>query len=389
MKIGFDAISITGFGGVVTYTQNLIFAFLKKIPEVEVHLFTAFGRSIRLKRIFGNPPRLKIQTCLLHPGMIGKHMAPLLVPINRFIWNRLASKLDMIHYTDPFRFPRVQFGNFVATIHDMVCYYDWLKPHQGSHRRVIAKTLKNTPLIVKNARRIFVPTEFVKRDLLRYFPQAESRVQVIHEAANSIFRMISADWEQIRKYNLSPDTPFFLYVGGFVMRKNMTRLLEAYHSLPNSVREEFRLVCVGGGSKEEMAIVHAKIDELSLWKNFIHLQGISDEDLVSLYNAAFATVYVSLSEGFGLPVLEAMQCGCPVITSNCSAMAEVAGDAALLVDPHSVESIRDGMLRLIDDPPLRSSLVEKGLKRAKHFSWEKTARETYQGYEAVLNEEFS
>ncbi len=175
---------------------------------------------------------------------------------------------------------------------------------------------------------------------------------------------------------------FILFVGSVEPRKNLKSLLEAYTRLPNNVKNDCKLLIAGfkGWKNNEI------MDLLKKEKKHVEYLGyVGKQLLADLYKNALCFIYPSLYEGFGLPPLEAMACGCPVIVSNVASLPEVCGDAACYVDPHNVESISEGLYQLLIDESLRHSLVKKGLERAKRFSWEKTAKEHIKIFEEIHN----
>ncbi len=171
---------------------------------------------------------------------------------------------------------------------------------------------------------------------------------------------------------------YFLLVAQYQPKKNIDRTIEAYKQLPESDRPEFKLIIPGYNGK----FIEKDIKGLTIIN-----KGFTQKELSEFYNNAMAFVFPSLHETFGMPILEAMSCGCPVITSNVTACPEVAGDAALLVNPYSVEEIREAMERIIDDKHLREELSEKGIERAKQFTWEKSAQKHLEVFRKVLNGE--
>ena len=187
--------------------------------------------------------------------------------------------------------------------------------------------------------------------------------------------------ETLRRYGL-PDK-FFLFVGTLQPRKNIARVIEAYRSLPQGIRNEVPLVIVGraGWQCDEIAdaLASGNYGTSVFW-----LRHLPDDDLLAVMKAATALVFPSLYEGFGLPVLEAFAAGTPVITSNGTSLPEVAGDAALLVDPVDIASIAEAMLRLLENPELVNILREKGYVRAREHSWDRTALMTLDVYRRVL-----
>lgn len=175
---------------------------------------------------------------------------------------------------------------------------------------------------------------------------------------------------------------FIMCIGSVEPRKNLRRLLEAYVSLPDSVKKNCKLLIAGFKGWENKEIM----ESLKSAEGYAEYLGyVSNEMLSALYRSATCFVYPSVYEGFGLPPLEAMACGCPVVVSNVASLPEVCGDAAFYVDPYNVESIAEGMYKVLTDDELRQNLIKKGLERAKLFSWEKSAREHIKVFEEVLN----
>jgi glycosyltransferase involved in cell wall biosynthesis len=177
-----------------------------------------------------------------------------------------------------------------------------------------------------------------------------------------------------------------LYVGRFHGRKNLLRLLDAFNAVQPQLAPEFKLVLVGGDQYHGYQVFD-RIKELKLQDRVICPGYVAKEDLPIIYRQARCFVYPSLFEGFGLPPLEAMASGTPVITSNNSSLGEIAGDAAVLVDPYDTDSIRHGLVNVLLDEDMQASLREKGLQHAKKFSWAKAAEETNKVYELVANAE--
>ena len=197
----------------------------------------------------------------------------------------------------------------------------------------------------------------------------------------SDFVPIPSESNDLQTFGLHSEDPFFLYVGRIDARKNIERLVQAYLKLDRDMTERIKLVLIANGTELHQQQFR---DQFLCHKNIIHLTGVGNTDLARLMSRAIALAFVSLKEGFGIPILEAMQCGCPVLTSNVTSMPEVGGDAALYVDPYDVTAIRDGLRKLADDDDLRESLRAAGFRRASDFSWSRCATKTHAGYEAVL-----
>jgi len=187
-----------------------------------------------------------------------------------------------------------------------------------------------------------------------------------------------------RRMGSFPDH-YILFLGNLEPRKNLVRLLAAYRSLPGSLRRRFPLVIAGASGWHTHELKKA-LRQFQKSEKPILTGYVSQELLPDLYRGASLFVYPSLYEGFGLPPLEAMACGVPVITSNCPSLSEGVGDAAVEIDPYRVEELAEGMNLVLSNESLQGEMKEKGLKRAQMFSWEKTAKKTLQAYEEILEE---
>jgi glycosyltransferase involved in cell wall biosynthesis len=208
-------------------------------------------------------------------------------------------------------------------------------------------------------------------------------VVVVPLAAGRQFRPVEAAeaGPVLEKYGV--ERPYILYVGALESRKNLPRLLEAYARL-RKWSARWKLVIVGA-RKWKFTPIFEAVQRLGLEPHVHFTDYVADEDLPALYRGAELFAFPSLYEGFGLPVLEAMACGTPVVTSNRSSLPEVAGDAALLVDPLDVEAIAGAMQRVLADEALAAGLREIGLARAAQFTWERTARETVAVYKKAID----
>lgn len=259
----------------------------------------------------------------------------------------------------------------VVTIHDLkyVRYpnflSNWLKALYL--RRIIINTLYD-------ASHIIAVSDSTRRDLVDLGADAK-KTSVIHEAS-----VIDPPIERSSEKDVFFSGRYFLFVGENRPHKNLDRLLKAFQLLVQDFPEESpHLVIAGNGTQA----LREKIVKFGLADKTIVLGAVSDEDLVRLYSGAFAFVFPSLYEGFGLPVLEAMSFGVPVVTSNITSTAEVAGNAAILVNPYSIEAIKRGMVELMIAPSRYVKLVIQGPERARLFSWEKTAQETINIYDQL------
>jgi alpha-1,3-rhamnosyl/mannosyltransferase len=230
---------------------------------------------------------------------------------------------------------------------------------------------------------IIVPSAATGRDLAARFPLARTRIRVIPHAPSERFVPLrSEDCLPVLARHGLAHGDYLLFVGNVEPRKNLRALVEAYGRMRQATPLSPRLAIAGGAGWKNQEI-HQAAATSPVAADIRFLGHVSDADLPSLVSGALAFVYPSLYEGFGLPPLEAMACGTPVITSNRSSLPEVVGDAALVVDPDDRMELADAMARLVSDARLREHLRARGLERAQGFSWDETARRTIEVYEDV------
>jgi len=260
--------------------------------------------------------------------------------------------------------------NQVVTIHDAAVR---AVPHAyGRMFRAWYRLL--LPWIARMSKRVFTVSQFSKSELIRWFAMPEKKCVVISEGKEHI-ESVKSDNGILTRFGLI-DKPFVLAVSSLSPNKNFRAIVEALQWLGDV---QFDLVIAGGTNPRIFA------DSTQLLPDFVkHVGYVSDGELKALYEHASCFIYPSLYEGFGLPPLEAMTCGCPVIVSNRASLPEVCGDAALYCDASDSRSIADQIVRLMGDAELRASLRERGLKRAGGFSWERCARETWQVIQSTL-----
>jgi glycosyltransferase involved in cell wall biosynthesis len=231
----------------------------------------------------------------------------------------------------------------------------------------------------KHCEKLITVSESTRNDLLKVFPHMSGlaeRTKVVYEAAT-----VSMKENPEIKERFQLDKPYFLYLGELRPHKNVGRVIEAFIQFKNGlpVGADIRLIVAGKPHKSFVMPAGAHRDDI------IFTGYVKDDDAYTLYSNALAYCLPSLYEGFGLPILEAMKCGCPVITSDFSSTAEVVGDAGLLVDPLSVDAIAGAMAKIYGDEPFRQELIVKGYARERSFSWAKAAEETLAIYKEILD----
>lgn len=242
---------------------------------------------------------------------------------------------------------------------------------------------------MRKADKIITISEKTKEDLIQYTRIPEEKIKTIYLGVDAKFKILKEEDIQELKNRYDLPENFILYLGSEQSRKNFIFLIKAFYCLKKKYNLKIKLVKAGRSqiTEKQRKKTFELINKLNLTKDIIFIDYIPEKDLTTLYNAANLFVYPSLYEGFGLPPLEAMACGTPVITSNTTSLPEVVGEAGIIVDPHNIKELRDAMYNVLKDPELGNELSKKGLKRAKMFSWERTAQETWKVYEDIYNGE--
>lgn len=243
------------------------------------------------------------------------------------------------------------------------------------------------PKFLKKADRIVTVSNFVKQDALRAYPFLdEKRIDVAHNACRLDFKPLSEAEKTVIKAKYTEGSPFFVFVGAVHPRKNVHRLIEAFGLFKKWTNSDLKLVIVGRFGWQT-GDVKAAFDASDYQKDIIFTGYVANEEVPKLVGSALAVTYVSLSEGFGIPILEGFNCDVPVLTSTTTSMPEVAADAALLVNPEDIEDIANGMEKLAFDADLRAELIEKGRKRRADFDWNKAAAILYDNVKSAARRE--
>ena len=356
---------------------------------------TGVGQYVQelLGELLERAPKDMFFSVMLHPSLSMKH--PLVKFISRrknaevmwfdipaiglkrdikFLLKRRKLKCDLFHclYSNhPLFFKGAQ----VVTIHDLK--YVLHPEFMGSKGKLKSIYLKNLMChAAKHCEKLITVSESTRNDLLKVFPHIsglDERTEIVYEAATVSMKI---NQDIIRKFEL--DKPYFLYLGELRPHKNVGRVIQAFMQFKSSQLDDVRLIVAGKPHKSFV------IPEGSHRDDIIFTGYVKDDDAYTLYSKALAYCLPSLYEGFGLPILEAMKCGCPVITSDFSSTAEVAGNAGVLVDPLSVDAIADAMTRVYTDETFRKELLEKGYEREKKFSWASAAEKTLDIYREIL-----
>jgi glycosyltransferase involved in cell wall biosynthesis len=290
-----------------------------------------------------------------------------------------TGRVDLFHEPDFVLPPTLPRTPTVLTVHDLTFIRD-AESALPKLRRYLNRVV---PRSVARATHVLADSKATKNDLVEFFHTSAEKITVLYGGVDARFAPVR-DPERLAavraRCGIGPG-PFILGLGTLQPRKNYLRLIRAYSRL-RPLASDLSLIIVGGKGWLYDSIF-AEVQQLGLEGCVIFPGFVDDEDLPALYSAAAVFAFPSLYEGFGLPVLEAMACGTPVVTSNTSSLIEVGGDAALLIEPASVDAIADAMRRILEDADLRRQLVQRGFQQARRFTWDKAASQLKEIYERI------
>ncbi|MBA3704349.1 MAG: glycosyltransferase family 4 protein [Bacteroidetes bacterium] len=240
------------------------------------------------------------------------------------------------------------------------------------------------PQFAHKATRIATVSEFSKNDIINTYNIDASKIDVVYNGCNELYSPINDELQKHTKHKFSNNCDYFLFIGALHPRKNISRLFEAFDKFKSMQPGNVKLVIVGEKYYWTSDIKRTYID-MQHRTDVIFTGRLSPDELKNVIGSAIALTYIPYFEGFGIPIIEAMNCDVPVITSNITSMPEIAADAALLVDPFSIESVANAMVYIYKDEDMRKVLIEKGRKRKLNFSWDKTAAALWQSIERTVN----
>ncbi|MBX3065774.1 MAG: glycosyltransferase family 4 protein [Anaerolineae bacterium] len=365
MHIAIDAsrTTVAARTGTENYALQLIRALIDLRPA---HRITLYFRDKPHPNLFNTYPN--VQRKLITTPRLWTHIG-----FARELWRERPTVTFVPSHTLPFYFP----GRAVVTVHDLG-YRFFPEAHPRPQRAYLDRTTRYS---ARRATRVITDSVATMRDLMGEYGTDDQKIDVVYPGVEALQPATPARIAAVRrKYRLPERYLFFL--GTLQPRKNIVRLAEAFA----------QYLANGGGADESLHLVLAgkrgwlvddvlsKLPESA--KPRIHFTGyVEDDDVAGLYTGSLGFCFPSLYEGFGFPVLEAMRCGSPVLCSNTSSLPELAGDAAILVDPLDVNAIADGMHRLVSDESLRRTLIQRGNEQVKKFTWQRAAIQTLQTLE--------
>jgi glycosyltransferase involved in cell wall biosynthesis len=245
--------------------------------------------------------------------------------------------------------------------------------HHPEHLPLLLRNFycKYFPKFANKATRIATVSEFSKKDIIESYCINAQKIDVVYNGPNENYKPISENEKKTIQDNYSQGKPFFLFVGTLHPRKNLINLFKAFDQFKSQTNSEFKLLIVGRKMWWTKEIEKA-YNQLSFKNDIIFTGRVSEDELYKITASAYALTYAPIFEGFGIPLVEAMSCGVPIITSNITSMPEVVGEAGILIDPFNINEISGAMVQITSDEKLRNELVEKSILQAKIFSWEKT-----------------
>jgi glycosyltransferase involved in cell wall biosynthesis len=373
VRIAIDARKLYDFG-IGTYIRNLVRG-LAKIDQATEYVLLTRQKDTGFAETLG--PNFRAVAERAGHYSFGEQLSlPLAVKRER------VDLFHAPHYVLPLLTP----GRSVVTIHDCI---HLMFPEYLKHRLGYAYARAAMWTAAHKSDRIFTVSEQSKRDILKFFHVPPEKIVVTPNAIDDRFN-VEPDAEHVKqigeRYQLSQ--AYILYVGNIKPHKNLERLIEAFHLVRSQGRSELELLIIGDEISKLKSLRRA-VHRHDLHR-YVRFHGfVPQETLAVLYRLASVFVFPSLYEGFGLPPLEAMACGTPVVTSNVSSLPEVVGDAAVLVDPYSPEAIAEGILKVLSSAHLRADMRQRGFARVKQYSWERSVARVREVYEEVARPEHS
>jgi glycosyltransferase involved in cell wall biosynthesis len=362
-------------GGIGRYVRELVTALARLDHETEYRLFVSGAKAGSLPP----PPAANFhwRSTSVTPKWFARvwHRARLPLSVEAF-----TGRVNLFHATDFVLPPTLPGTRTLLTVHDL----SFVRVPETASPSLKAYLDTVVPRSVARADHVLADSQATKDDLMALYGVAESKVTVLLSGVDPHFERMDAP-QMLRalraKYHIA-DRPYIFSVGTVQPRKNYPRLIRALAALRAEGRDVGLVIAGGRGWLDDPIYSAIRGNGLA---QYVHLIGFADdEDLPALYSGAAAFAFPSLYEGFGLPILEAMACGTPVVTSNVSSLPEVAGDTALMVDPTDLEGLTAALRRLLDDENLRQRLVAGGLKRAREFSWDRAAQNLKNIYSSLL-----
>lgn len=358
--------------GIGRLVRHLVAALAQADPVTPYKLFVAGATANKLPSVPG--ANFRWYPTRVSPRWFARlwFRAHLPLPIEAFI-----GRVKLYHATDFTLPPVLPDTRTILTVHDL----SFVRSPETLPPPLIKYLNHAVPYSVRRAHHVLADSQATKDDLIELYGTPEEKITVLLSGVDSHFRPIedAQTLQAVREKYKIPDQPYIFSIGTVQPRKNYPRLVEALHHLGREFSQVTLVIAGGKGWLNNT--LYETIQRLGMEKR-VHLIGFADDtDIPALYSGATVTAYPSLYEGFGFPIVESMACGTPVLTSNVSSMPEVAGDAAVMVNPYDVEALSHRLRVLLTDTSLRETLTLRGFQQAQKFTWEKAAQELKAIYE--------
>ena len=382
LNIAFDAVPLvsdkmTGIGWCEA-GQTMAMAALHPENRYSYNYFSRKDHHIKRERIKPFAGKNISLNCSHFSGYVYRAASTFLpIPYSAFF----GEKADITHFFN-YIAPYGVHGKTVITVHDMV-YKAFPETVRARTKYMLDTGLKKS---MQRADIVVTDSFFSKTEIIKYFPEHKHKIRVVHCGVDmNKFRPCDNPEKitRVRK-SLGINGEYFLYLGTIEPRKNLERLIEAYSIFAKKINEKPPFLVLAGAKGWLYDSIFQKVKDLGLSENVIFTQYVPSEFINPLMCGSISFVFPSIYEGFGMPPLEAMACGVPVLSSDSASLPEVTADCAVICDAYSCESIADGLFRLYSDDELRKDLSKRGIERAKKFTWEKSAECLYNVYKELF-----
>lgn len=362
-------------GGIGRYVRELVTALVPQDQDTQYKLFVSGSNKHNLPPVFSS--NFDWRSTIISPRWLARlwYRAGVPFPVEIF-----TGSLDLYHATDFVLPPTLPRTRTLLTVHDL----SFVRVPETASPRLKAYLDRVVPRSVSKAHHILADSQATKNDLIDLYQVPGEKVTVLLSGVDSRFANVSDNTALLttrKKYGIGT-APYIFSLGTVQPRKNYTRLIHALAQLRTSGSDLHLVIAGGRGWLEDPIYETIRLTGMT---DYVHFIGFADEaDLPALYSGAVCFAFPSLYEGFGLPVLEAMACGTPVVTSNLSSLPEVAGEAALTISPYDLDELLDALRRLTEDEDLRQKLIQKGFERSRLFTWDHAASHLRQIYTKLL-----
>ncbi len=358
---------LEGFGW---FTHEVVSRMVKNHPEHEFIFF--FDRAYDPRFIYAD----NVTPVVLNPQ--ARH------PVLFKIWFNFSVKRALKKYKADVFFSPDGYMSLTSTVKQIGVIHDLNFEHypQDLPKSARKYLLKHFPLFAKKASKIITVSEYSKQDIIDTYKINSNKITVAYNGVGNFYHPISDSNKQLTRRKFTSNKDYFLFVGALHPRKNITNLFRAFDLYKSQTKSDTKLLVVG--EKYWWSVEIEKVFENLTYKNDIVFTGhVQSSELNEIYGAGLALVFPSYFEGFGIPLVEAMKCELPIVSSNATCLPEIADDTAIYVDPFSVNSIAEGMAKIAGDKQLRAQLIIKGKERAELFCWDKTAEICWKAIEEI------